>query len=319
MSHTEPLALGPGREYDLIRDIAARLGANAGVLGDDCALVTVGGVTLAASIDCSLEGVHFRIDWLTAEEIGWRAAAAALSDLAAEGAKPIGVLVSLGVPAALGPGDKRETAPSIMAGIGAAVAAAGGKVLGGDLVRSDKIVIDICALGTAERPVRRAGARPGDGVWVTGQLGAPRLALRALQQGQRPDPELRWRFAHPEPRIAAGRWLADRDATAMIDLSDGLAADARHLAAASGVSLDLQMERVPCWIGADWLAAVASGEEYELLVTLPGSFTAADAQSFAEFHDLALTRIGTVLSGEGVRFSERGAPVTPPAGFDHFA
>lgn len=313
------LALGPGREFDLIRAIAAALGPAAAGLGDDCALVPVGMSTLAASVDCSVEGVHFRTDWLSGEEIGWRATAAALSDLAADGAKPLGVLVSLALPLSTGQGDATDTAVAIMAGAGAAASAVGARVLGGDLARFEKIVIDVCALGTVERAVRRAGARSGDGVWVTGALGASRLALRAFQAGRVPDPDTRARFARPEPRIAAGRWLADRGATAMIDVSDGLAADARHLAAASGVCLEIAMERVPCWMGADALAAVASGEEYELLVTLPGTFGTADAQAFQEFHDLALTRVGDVVAGEGVRFRDRGAPVTPSGGWDHFA
>lgn len=318
MTASSPLALGPGREFDLIRGITAALGPAAAGIGDDCAVVAIGNATLAVSIDCSVEGVHFRTDWLDAEEIGWRATAAALSDLAADGALPIGVLVSLGLPVSTGQGDAPETAAAIMRGAGAAVVACGGKVLGGDLARFEKIVVDVCALGTVERAVRRAGAHPPDGLWVTGELGGPRLAMRQLQQGRTPVAEVRARFAHPEPRIAAGRWLADRGATAMIDVSDGLAADARHLAAASDVALDIALERVPCWVGADPLTAVASGEEYELLVTLPDGFAAADAEAFREFHDLPLTRIGTVAPGSGVRFADRGTPVTPPPGWDHF-
>ncbi len=313
------IALGPGREFDLIRSIAAALGPAATGLGDDCALVPVGTSTLAASVDCSIEGVHFRSEWLTAEEIGWRATAAALSDLAADGAKPLGVLISLALPLSTGQGDADRTAVAIMTGAGAAATSVGARVLGGDLARFEKIVIDVCALGTVERAVRRAGAHAGDGLWVTGALGAARLALRAFQAGRSPEAEARARFARPEPRIAAGRWLADRGATAMIDVSDGLAADARHLAAASGVGLEIAMERVPCALGADALGAVASGEEYELLVTLPRDFGVADAQGFQEFHDLPLTRVGDVVAGAGVRFTDRGAAVTPAGGWDHFA
>jgi len=318
MSTYPPIALGPGREFDLIRGIAATLGPVAGGIGDDCALIPVGQVTLAVSVDCSIEGVHFRTDWLDAEEIGWRATAAALSDLAADAAKPLGVLVSLALPASTGQGDAAEVAMAIMRGVAGAAGACGGKVLGGDLARFEKIVVDVCALGTVERPVRRAGARAGDGLWVTGELGGPRLAMRQLLQGAVPDPAVRARFARPEPRIAAGRWLADRGATAMIDLSDGLASDALQLAAASDVALEIALERVPCWVGADPLTAVASGEEYELLVALPEGFSAGDAAAFREFHDLPLTRIGSVAAGSGVRFADRGTPITPPPGWDHF-
>jgi thiamine-monophosphate kinase len=305
------VALGPGREFDVIRSIVARLGPAVSGIGDDCAIVTVGNATLAISIDASVEGTHFRTDWLTFEEIGWRATMAGLSDLAACAAKPLGILVSLGGP------EPREL-ESIMSGVARALAG-GAKVLGGDLVRSDKYLIDVCALGTCDRPpIRRAGARDGDGVWVTGELGGPRLALRAFQAGQRPSGDLARRFARPEARIAPGVWLAQNGATAMIDVSDGLAADARHLAAASGLAIEIQMERVPCFPGADPLLAIASGEEYELLVTLPVSFAASKAQAFREFFDLPLTRVGTCVAGAGVRFTDRGVAIAAPRGYDHF-
>ncbi len=298
-------------EFARLREIFARLGARAGELGDDCALVPLGGTTLALSIDCSLEGVHFRTDWLTFEEIGWRAAAAALSDLAAEGAEPVGVLVSLGMP---GGG---EAGAAIMDGVAAAAQSVGAKVLGGDLARSETYLVDVCVLGTAERPVRRAGAGAGDGVWVTGRLGGAALALAGFRAGKRPGwgggGALGRRYSHPEPRVAAGRWLAAHGATAMIDISDGLAADAGHLAAASGVGLEIALEQLPCWEGVAPLAAAASGEEFELLVTLPASFQAHPPPDFE------LTRIGACFSGAGVRLLEGNTPVALPAGYDHFA
>ncbi|HEV8265622.1 MAG TPA: thiamine-phosphate kinase [Gemmatimonadales bacterium] len=306
------LPLGPGAEFDRLRAIFARLGADASGVGDDCALLSLGNTTLAVSIDCSLEGVHFRTDWLTFEEIGWRAAAAALSDLAADGAEPLGVLVSLGMPGR-GKRDTGNVDPGveIMAGVAAAAGSVGAKVLGGDLVRSETYVVDVCVLGTAKRPVRRTGAQAGDGLWVTGTLGGAALALAGLRAGTRPAGALGRRYLHPEPRVAAGQWLAAHGATAMLDVSDGLAADAGHLAAASGVGLEIALERLPCWDGVAPLAAAASGEEFELLVTLPVSFT--------ETPDFQLTRIGTCFRGAGVRLLEGTTPVALPAGYDHFA
>jgi thiamine-monophosphate kinase len=191
------------------------------------------------------------------------------------------------------------------------------------MVKSPHYLLDVCALGTCERPVRRSGAKVGDGLWVTGELGGARLALRDLQAGRQPPPEVRRRFARPTPRITAGLWLARKDggnATAMIDISDGLASDARHLATASEVGLEIALERIPSWLGADPLLAVASGEEYELLATLPASFGAAQASAFSEFHDFPLTRIGVCVAGAGtVRFTDRGQTIAPPRGFDHFA
>ena len=328
MSPPAHLPLGPGGEFDRIRAIAKGLGAAAGDLGDDCALIQLGDTILAVSIDASVEDVHFRTAWLSFPEIGWRAAAAALSDLAADGAQPLGVLVSLGLPAS----GKRERgnadpAVEIMKGVGDAAQSVGAKVLGGDLVRADKYCLDVCVLGTAERPVRRAGARVGDGVWVTGTLGGVKQALRQLMAEHRPDPDLMQRFARPVPRIAAGRWLAANGATAMIDISDGLAGDAGHLAAASGVGIEIALERVPSWLGVEPLLAAASGEEYELLVTLPPAFGEAQARRFLQTHDLPLTRVGACVAGQGgggggggggVRFTDRGATVAVPSGYDHF-
>jgi len=313
------LHLGPGGEFDRLRAIFATLGAAGHHLGDDCALLPVGGRTLAISIDLSLEAVHFRTGWLSFREIGWRATAAALSDLAAEGAQPLGVLVSLGVPSnvqrAIG---NASPAVQIMSGVGAAARSVGAKVLGGDLVRSPRYLVDVCVLGLAARPVRRSGARPGDGLWVTGRLGGAGLALAALRTGRRLAPALRRRFARPVPRIAAGRWLARRGARAMIDISDGLAGDAGHLAAASGVGIAIELERVPCWPGVTPRAAARSGEEYELLVAMPRSFGTAGARAFRRATGLPLTRMGACTAGRGLRITDGGRLITPPSGFDHF-
>jgi thiamine-monophosphate kinase len=314
------LRLGAGGEFDRLRAIFAALGAAGHDLGDDCALLPVGGRTLAISIDLSLEGVHFRTDWLSFREIGWRATAAALSDLAAEGAEPIGVLVSVGLPGkSRGKGKGwRDPATEIMTGVGAAARSVGAKVLGGDLVRSGRYLVDVCVLGLAARPVRRSGARPGDGLWVTGRLGGAGLALAALRAGVRLAPALRRRFARPTPRIAAGRWLARRGGRAMIDISDGLAGDAGHLAAASGVGIEIEVERIPRWPGVTPLAAARSGEEYELLVALPRSFGTAGARAFRRATGLPLTRIGRCASGRGLRLTDDGRSMVPPRGFDHF-
>ena len=311
---------GPGGEFDLLRAIFATLGATGRDLGDDCALLPVGGRTLAISIDLSLEGVHFRTDWLSFPEIGWRATAAALSDLAAEGAEPVGVLVSVGLTGkGRGPvKGRRDPATEIMRGVGAAARSVGASVLGGDLVRSPRYLVDVCVLGFAQRPMRRSGARPGDGLWVTGRLGGAGLALAALRAGRRLAPAVRRRFAHPTPRITAGRWLARRGARAMIDISDGLAGDAGHLAAASGVGIEIALERVPCWPRVAPLAAVGSGEEYELLVAMPRSFGDAGARAFRRATGLPLTHIGRCASGRGLRMTHNGRRITPPPGFDHF-
>jgi len=314
--------LGKGAEFDRIRAIAKRLGAAASGLGDDVAVIPTGSTNLVASIDGSVEGVHFRTDWLTFQEIGGRAAAAALSDLAAEGASVIGVLVTVGSPT----NGSREPAavPSdpvteIMAGVGHMVTSVGGKVLGGDLVRSDKYFVDICVLGEAKKPVTRSGARPGDGVWVTGTFGGPRAALEAFLKGEKPSVANRARFTHPVPRIAAGQWLSEHGATAMIDVSDGLAADLGHLAAASKVGIALAGDLVPRMDGVSALDALSSGEEYELVVTLPAGFGAKDITRFESEIRGKLTRVGDVKEGSEVEVRLGGKLVPTPKGFDHFA
>ena len=317
--------LGPGKEFDRIRAIMDRLAEllpETGPLGDDCALLPVGGTTLALSIDASVEDVHFRTDWLDFKEIGYRSAGAALSDLAAEGAAPLGVLVSLGVPRRSGP--KTDPAVEIMEGVAAVCGNVGARILGGDMTRSDKYTIDVCVIGQTERPIRRAGAREGDALWVTGYLGGAGLALEKLRAGERMSKPLRNRYACPEPRIEAGRWLASHGATAMIDISDGLAADAQHLAAASEVGIEINLEQIPRWEDVDAMAAVASGEEFELLVTMPPAFGDASASSFRAQTGVELSRIGTCLRGAGgrrggVRLLDHNKPVPLPAGYDHFA
>ncbi|MEP6686873.1 MAG: thiamine-phosphate kinase [Gemmatimonadales bacterium] len=317
-------ALGPGPEFDRIRRIAAALGPRGAGLGDDCAVLTPADSLLVASTDVSVEGVHFDRAWLSFEEIGWRAAAAALSDLAADGAEAAGVLAALTVPTAATDDD----VASVMAGAGAAAAEAGAKVVGGDLSSGPVWSLGITVLGWASVPVTRAGARPGDGVWVTGTLGGARAALEAWLRGAEPDAEARRRFARPVPRLHAGRWLARHGAHAMLDLSDGLGSDAAHLAAASGVALTLDLARVPVAASAPPEAtrlrlspeqfAAESGEEYELLVALPESFGSEDARAFESVVGVPLTRVGDVRAGGGVQATLGGASVAL-AGFDHFA
>jgi thiamine-monophosphate kinase len=317
--------LGPGKEFDRIRGIIERIAEITGdgsELGDDCAIVPLGSTTLAMSIDSSLENVHFRTDWLDFKEIGFRAAGSALSDLAADGAKPLGVLVSLGVPAN---GQKgADAAADIMAGVATMAHNLEAKVLGGDLTRSEQYIIDVCVVGEAERAVRRAGAREGDGLWVTGYLGGAALALEHFRAGKSMSTVLRNRYACPEPRIQAGIWLAAHGATAMIDISDGLGTDAQHLSAASEVGIEINLEHIPCWEQVDAMAAVASGEEFELLCTMPPTFGDASVSTFRSETGLQLSRIGSCLRGSGgrrggVRLLDHSKPVPLPAGYDHFA
>jgi thiamine-monophosphate kinase len=315
--------LGPGREFDRIRAIAARLGDVAPALGDDCAFVPATGETIVLSTDMVVEGVHYRPGWLSHEEIGWRAAMAALSDVGAAGARCVGLLAAVS-----SPHDAVEAdLVALMGGVGDAVRHVGGTVLGGDLTASPQWIVSITVVGAAARPLTRRGMRPGDGLWLTGAVGGSRAALTAWTAGRDPGPSARRAFARPEARIAAGRWLAAHGARAMMDVSDGLGGDVPHLAAASGVAVDVSLEAVPvhpavppeaCSTNEHPAAfAAAGGEDYELLVALSPEFGEKDAERFRREVGLGLTRIGSARDGAGVRFLLAGEPVVI-RGFDHF-
>ena len=319
-----PPSLGPGGEFDRIRGIWQRLGSRVQGAGDDCAIIEAGTERLALSTDLSIENVHFKLGWLTPEEIGWRATAAALSDLAAVAATPMGVLVSLGVSSEW----PEEHVAMLMDGAGKAVEAVGAVVWGGDLTRNDKLVVNVTVIGRLDgEPVLRSGAQAGDDLWVTGTLGGPGAALAAWQRAEEPEATARERFVHPVPRVAEAKWLRDRGAKAMIDLSDGLAADVAHIAAASGVCCTIDADLVPT-AGRDgwtvgrldgWTAAEAltSGEEYELLVAMPPLSTSL-AQEFQSRFGIPLTKVGDVTAGSGSRIIQNGNPIEVRGAFRHF-
>lgn len=306
------LPLGPGAEFDLIRRMRARWGELAHGIGDDAAVIAIPrGARLVASTDAAIERVHFRREWLSYDEIGYRAVTAAASDLAAMAAEPHALLVALQLPP-----DALEHVEALADGIGAAARAAGAAIAGGNVARSDAIAITTTALGSAFVPLGRAGARPGDLLYVTGRLGGPAAAVRALSGGDRPAAACRERFARPRARIAEARWLASRGAVAAIDLSDGLGGDAAHLAAASGVAIALEVERLPVLEGATADDALG-GEEFELLVAARAALPDAE---FAARFGIPLTAIGRAVEGPpDVVVTRDGTRVATPRGYDHFS
>jgi thiamine-monophosphate kinase len=298
--------LGPGREFDAIRALVAAWGTRAEGIGDDAAVIGVpAGERLVVSTDTSVENVHFRRDWLTPDEIGWRATMAALSDIAAMGARPLGVLTAITVPEAW-----RNDLAELGRGIGDAVGDTGTKVLGGDLSAGTELSIAVTVLGGAAQPLMRRGARVGDALFVSGVLGGPALALRAWLAGETPSPAARERFARPVARLPHASGLRALGCSSCIDISDGLVADAGHLAAASDVSITIELDAVPVFPGATAAEAAASGEEYELLITAPRAFTGP-----------GFTRIGSVgesRGAPGVVVTSGGARVEFAGGYDHF-
>jgi thiamine-monophosphate kinase len=303
--------LGPGKEFDLVRTLLSEWGKTAQSIGDDAAILEVPpGERLVATTDTSVEGVHFRREWLNHFEIGYRATAAALSDLAAMAARPIGVLIALTLPE-VDRAEARELATGIREGAAASMC----PIVGGDLSTGTDLSLTITALGSVARPVPRGGARVGDRVYVTGILGGPAAAVRAWQAGNVPTGRDRARFAHPIPRIDAAMGLAARGATSAIDISDGLAADLGHVAAASKVRIEIDADRIPRFDDVSPIEAASAGEEYEIVVTAP----AIDVKSFSAEFALELTEVGRVVAGKpGVDVRQGGQHVSTPAGYDHF-
>jgi thiamine-monophosphate kinase len=237
---------------------------------------------LVVTQDALVEGVHFRLDAISWRDLGWRTAAVNLSDLAASGAEPVGLVVTLAAPGATRLDDVLELYEGI--------AETGVPVVGGDTTSAPQVVLSATALGRSERVPGRSGARPGDLLVVTGPLGAAGAAYR------------RGTFVRPPLRLSEGRELA-RWAHAMLDLSDGLAVDAGHLARRSGCRVVVELERVPLADGAE-LNDLGFGEDYELLAAVaePGSFTV----------------IGRCEEGEGVELLLDGRP-RELGGWEHFA
>jgi thiamine-monophosphate kinase len=308
---TANIPLGPGKEFDIVRVLLAEWGKSAERIGDDAAVLDVPlGEKLVVSTDTSVEGVHFRREWLNSFEIGYRATAASLSDLAAMAARPLGIVIALTLPDA-----DRHEARTIATGIGEGAAAVLCPIVGGDLSSGKVLSLTITALGSADQPLSRAGARAGQRVYVTGHLGGPAAAVRAWRAGCEPSERDRARFANPVPRIDAAIGLAERGATSAIDISDGLIADVAHIAAASKVRIEIDLARIPRFGDATAMEAASSGEEYEIVVTAPS----IDVVEFTLEFGLDLTEIGRVAAGAPrVELLQDGKPVAAPPGFDHF-
>jgi thiamine-monophosphate kinase len=243
-------------------------------------------------------------------EIGYRATAASLSDLAAMAARPLGIVIAMTLPES----DRKE-ARAIAVGIGEGASAVLCPIVGGDLTAGTTLSLTITALGTVKRPLSRAGARVGQRVYVTGALGGPLAAVRAWKSGKEPSERDRARFANPVPRIEPAIALAELGATSAVDISDGLVADVAHIAAASRVRIEIDSEKIPCVDGVSPIDAACAGEEYELAITAGD----IDVLKFADEHGLRLTEVGRVVAGApGLTLLENGQSIPVPRGYDHF-
>ena len=327
-------------EDDLVRRIRAAAAADRdGVLvgiGDDCAVLELTpGARLIATTDLLIEDVHFRRRYATPPDIGWKALAVNISDVAAKGARSRWALVALACPAAT----TADEVDAFYAGMLALAREHGVAVVGGDTSSSPGgWFVNVTLLGEAVRPVLRSTARPGDVVAVTGTLGRAAAGLAMLERPAPPTTvdravvaEMTAAHLRPRPRVAEGRWLGAADGvTAMMDLSDGLATDLPRLCVESGVGAVVDAEalpiadgtrRVAAAVDADPLAwATGGGEDYELLLTCAPDAFPRVAAGLATATGTTLTRVGTIERGSGVRFVDpRGRTLDVARGYEHFA
>src|SRR5215204_1215542 len=290
-------------EFDVIRRISALLPpAPPEVLlplGDDCAVLEIGDRKWVAASDMLVSGHHFK-GWATPEDVGYKAVAVNASDVAAMGGTPGFVLTSAGAPDA-------ETTLRCFEGVIEACERFGVYPLGGDTTRSDALTVDVAILGElAAHPVLRSSASPGDFLAVTGELGASAAGLLALERGMTGPERLIDRCLRPTPRLEAGRAAARLGVGAMIDLSDGLASDVRHVCDQSGVGCIVDLDLLPIKDDTRELAkslgrdpevlATTGGEDYELLICAPGPVLG----TLAENVEVPLTMIGEVTRGDVV-------------------
>jgi thiamine-monophosphate kinase len=309
-------------EFEIIRRISGELPQPPPEvlvsIGDDCAVLRLGERDWGAASDMLVSGHHFK-GWATPEDVGYKAVAINVSDVAAMGGAPRFVLASGGAP-------DPETILRCFGGILEACKMFGVYPLGGDTTRADALTVDVAILGELfAPPVLRSGANPGDLLAVTGELGSSAAGLLALENGASGPQRLVLRHLRPEPRVQAGSVAARLEVGAMIDLSDGLASDVRRICEQSGVGCRVDLDLLPIAsdtreflqsLGRDpEILAATGGEDYELLISAPEPTLDTLAGSI----EIPLTTIGEFTGrADEVTFRRGGEPVENLSGWDHF-
>jgi thiamine-monophosphate kinase len=316
MSFAPDATLADVGEFGLISELVALFPQGDHVLigpGDDAAVLRVKAGHVVVSTDLMVEGRHFRRDWASAADVGHRAAAQNLSDINAMGGRATSLTVGLAAPADL----PVQWALDFARGFAEECALVGASVVGGDLTRADQVVIAVTVLGSCtQAPVVRSGARPGDVLAICGRQGWAAGGLSVLGRGFRSPRVLVEAYRRPEPPYDAGRVAAEAGATSLIDISDGLLAEAGHLAADSGVAIDVRagsfevpepLQAVGAALGADPMQFIlGGGDDHALLATYPADAPVPEGW----------TVIGAVAEGSGVTVD--GAAYEGPTGWTHF-
>jgi len=293
-------------------------------IGDDCAIVRIFDKLMAVSTDMSIQDVHFRLEYTSADHIGWKAAASSLSDLAAMGATPMFALVSLSCP----PEMEVHFIENLYHGISGVLSKYGVIIIGGDTTGGDKLILDVIVIGAirGNRFLRRSGALDGDVLAVTGTPGIAAAGLHALNHGH-DAPHLAARHFQPHPRVPEGHWLCLNDAiNSAIDVSDGLFQDAGHLSRASGLGVDIQTSALKPDGELEEYCAVhdldpirfmlTGGEDYELLFSITRDQHEETLDAFHQEFRTPVHVIGEFTDAwEGVRINGEEASMD---GFTHF-
>ena len=303
-------------------------------IGDDCAVLRpADGHDLLVTTDTQEEGVHFRRDWSTPEDIGWRCLAVNVSDIAAMGGVPLGAVVALSLPETVAV----AFVEAMYDGMSALAEAYDCPIIGGNISKSaERLSVTITVLGSTPRDgaAYRASARAGDGIWVTGDLGGAKAGLEALIHpravAELPTGAVLSRYRRPQPRLREALFLRQRGAHSLIDLSDGLSSDLAHVCEASGIGARLHADRIPISDATKKVAgaldldpltwALHGGEDFELCLTVSPDVAASLEQGFRKRFDCPLTRIGTIQTGAGVTLchSDGGEVPLIAGGYDHF-
>ena len=316
---SEPGSVAELGEFGLIARVTAGRSLPPGALigpGDDAAVLSAADRRVVVTTDVLVEGVHFRLDWSTPHQVGRKSVAASLADVAAMGAVPTALVVGLVVPGRTAV----STVDGLVAGMWEEAAQVGAGIVGGDVVSAAGLVVSVTAVGDLQgrAPVTRSGARAGDVLGLCGALGASAAGLAVLRRGFRSPLAVVGAHRAPKPPYAAGPQAAAAGATAMIDISDGLLADAGHLAEASGVGIDIESRALPITtrlvevaaaLGADaqhWV--LTGGEDHALLACFPAEAPLPHGW----------TRLGVAQEGCGVTVDGRAYEAHSP-GWQHFS